>query len=92
MQATSPLLNKPLRSEAEARRDRHVSNLNRLATRLDRDAPGNIHASADQRRNRFGYQLADEASAIRWALQQIEQVAYESRMQGAIITPLRAAE
>ncbi len=92
MNATSPYLNQEPRSEATARRDRHISNLNRLATRLDRDAPGNIHASADQRRNRFGYQLADEASAIRWALQQIEQVTYESRMQAAVVSPLRAAE
>ncbi len=92
----SSYLLRECRTEVEARADhtrrRHMENLRRLAERLGRSAKGNIHTSANPQRNKFGYQQADEAYAIRWALRLINPLEGEQQALDRITKPLEAAE
>jgi hypothetical protein len=82
------------RTDPEARADldrrRHMANLRRLATRLDRDAATNSNMTCDPKRNRWGHQLADEAFAIRWALRELNPLTEGPRQMLADIA--KAAE
>lgn len=68
----------PLRSEAEARARielrRDLAILRNLADRLERGAQGNIHASVNPARNKFGHQQSGEAHAIRRRLLHLDPV------------------
>ncbi len=46
-------------------RRHNLGTLRQLLARLDRDAATNRNMTCDQKRNRWGYQLSDEAGAIR---------------------------
>ncbi len=50
---------------ADLTRRRNLGHLRQLLARLDRDAATNRNLTCDQKRNRLGYQLSDEAGAIR---------------------------
>ncbi len=77
---------------ADLDRRRHLANLRRLATRLDRDAATNINMTCDPSRNRWGHQLADEANAVRWALRQLDPLDGQQQALDRITKPLEAAE
>jgi hypothetical protein len=72
MKITAPDICTDTEVQADLDRRRHMANLRRLATRLDRDAATNSNMTCDPKRNRWGHQLADEAFAIRWALLQLD--------------------
>ncbi len=54
----------------EYARRRYVAHAESAAARLDREAPGNMHANGNPRRSRFGLKQADEAFAIRWLIEE----------------------
>ncbi len=83
--------------EAALWRRRHLAVLRKLAERLDRDSQGNVHVTADPKRNRYGYTQRDQAFAIRWALRQLAPETECVRqtldaLSGAVAKPMEAAE
>ena len=70
MKATSPYLNRPLRTEAAVLRHAREACLEAMADKLDRGAQSNSPGIADPQRAKFGRQQADQSFAIRKTLRE----------------------
>lgn len=77
-QATSPYLNRPLRSEREAREERHCKRrLRNIAERFEDEAARYRNGGFDMNAEARAGAASEEAFAVRWALRRLAEIERE---------------